>query len=132
MEYYDSSGYTTENGVKFKFQNNYIMAHRFKEPIFVISDNTLEEVNFDGLAIDTAEHYKEMESEIADLRRQLAEVTAENKRLRIKLGLHSDDDCKCKCTDAWKCAVDQRLDSIACSCPCHSYLTRKAAGGIDG
>ena len=34
--------------------------------------------------------------------------------------------CNCKLSDAWRCAVDQRLSTVSCSCSCHR--TGRAAG----
>lgn len=27
--------------------------------------------------------------------------------------------CSCRRVDAWRCAVDQNLRTVACTCPCH-------------
>lgn len=27
--------------------------------------------------------------------------------------------CSCRLSDAWRCAVDRRLGTVACSCKCH-------------
>lgn len=31
----------------------------------------------------------------------------------------NDAQCGCNYSDAWRCAVDRRLNTISCSCPCH-------------
>lgn len=31
--------------------------------------------------------------------------------------------CGCRYSDAWRCAVDLRMKSVACSCRCHRYVT---------
>jgi hypothetical protein len=67
MSEYDSKGYTTENNVFFKFENNYIMAHLFTEPIFCFYENKLTHVQFDGLAITTRADYERLESRVREL-----------------------------------------------------------------
>lgn len=31
--------------------------------------------------------------------------------------------CQCRYSDAWRCAGDRRLTTVACSCACHRYIT---------
>lgn len=34
-------------------------------------------------------------------------------------------DCNCKKKDAWRCAVDRNLKSVACMCACHKKIYGK-------
>jgi hypothetical protein len=38
------------------------------------------------------------------------------------------DELQCQCTDsdAWRCARDRKLHSVACHCGCHKYIERHA------